>query len=128
MNSTKLLGWLGVGVVSALLMSAPAFAWDFGSRRADLRHDRGELRNDRHELNHDRRELRGLFRRGAPASEIARERGEIRQDWRELGQDRGELWRDRGWDRDWDRDNGYRYEPYRRGWYDRDAWWSPYWR
>lgn len=128
MNNMKFFGWLGVGVVSGLLMSAPAFAWDFGSRRADVRHDRTELRNHWRELNHDRGELRDLFRRGAPASEIARERGEIRQDWRDLGQDRGEFWRDRNWDRDGDRDDGYRYQPYRRGWYDRFGWWRPYWR
>lgn len=135
MNSIKLFCWLAAGVVSGVLMSAPAYAWDFGSRRADVRHDRIGLRNHRRDLIRDRRELRDHFRRGGAASEIAQERAEIRQDWRALGQDRREFWRDRHWggnwgrwDGDWGRDDNYRYRPYRRGWYDRFGWWRPYWR
>lgn len=121
MKKTKLFGCLGAATFSALLVATSAFAWDFGSRRADLFHDRTELRHDWRELDHDRAELRDLYRHDAPASEIAHERAEIQNDWRELAGDRGEFWRDH---RGWDRDDRYRY---RRGWYDRYGRWHPYW-
>jgi hypothetical protein len=129
MRNGKILVWLGVGVFSGLLMSQAVFAdGGFYGRRGEIRHERRELGRDWRELNHDRGELRRDFRRGAPASEIAGERAEIRHDWQELAHDRRELGSYRGWDRDGDRDDGYRYQPYRRGWYDRDDWWRPYWR
>ena len=125
MNNRKILVCLGVGVFSGLLMSQAAFADSgFYGRRGEIRHERRELGNDRRELNHDRGELRRDFRRGAPASEIAGERAEIRHDWQELAHDRRELWNYRGWDRD----DVYRYQPYRRGWYDRYGRWQPFWR
>ena len=125
MHKRKILVWLGVGVFSGLLMSQAAFADSrFYGRGGEIRHERRELRNDERELNRDRAELRSDLRHGAPASEIAGDRAEIRHDWQELGHDRRELWNYRGWDRD----DGYGYQPYRRGWYDRYGRWHPYWR
>jgi hypothetical protein len=125
MNKRKILLWLGVGVFSGLLMSQAAFADSgFYGGRGAIRQERREVRNDWRELNQDRAELRRDLWHGAPASEVASDRAEIRHDWQELAQDRRELWNYRGWDRD----DGYRYQPYSRGWYDRYGWWHPYWR
>jgi hypothetical protein len=125
MNKKKIVVGLGIIAFFGLVMSQAAFADSgFYGRHSEIRYERRDLRNDRRELHHDRAELRGDFRHGASAADIARERAEIRHDWQDLAQDRRDRWNDH----DWDRDDGYRYQPYRRGWYDRFGWWRPYWR
>jgi hypothetical protein len=117
MKIRKLLIGLGVGVVSGLLVSQAAFAYEgFFGRRAEIRSDRRELHGDWRELGRDRAELRRDLRNGASPAEIARDRAELRGDWRELGRDRWELRDDRWGYNDW----------YRRGSYDRFGYWHPY--
>jgi hypothetical protein len=82
MQNGKTLVWLGVGFLSALLLSDSAFG---DSRRShgegrgaireshrDVQRGRAELRQDFAELRRDRAELRSDVRRGASRHEIAR--------------------------------------------------------
>jgi len=145
MNTKKTAIWLGMGILTGLLlMSQTAFAdrddwrghyraWS-GSRSnsGEYQRNRFELRKDLAELYRDRMELRRDLRNGASRGEIARDRAEIRNDLREIAQDRRELResylelrRDRFGNPWYKHDDGgwYQYPGYRWGWWDRFGGW-----
>ena len=135
MQNGKTPVWLGVGFLSALLLSDSAFGDSGRSHRGgrdaireshrDVQRGRAELRQDFAELRRDRAELRSDVRRGASRYEIARGKSEIRRDVREIERDRRELRRDRsqlrrGWER-----FGYDNHGYSRGRkQDSYGWWN----
>jgi hypothetical protein len=128
MQNGKTLVWLGVGFLSALLLSDSAFGdsrRSHGESHRDVQRGRAELRQDFAELRRDRAELRSDVRRGASRHEIARGKSEIRRDVREIERDRRELRRDRSeLRRDWER-FGYDNHGYSRGRkQDSYGWWN----
>ena len=131
MNTKKTAIWLGMGILTGLLlMSQTAFAdrddwrghyraWS-GSRSnwGEYQRNRFELRKDLAELHRDRMELWRDLRHGASRAEIAQDRRELREDYLELRRDRfGNPWYKHG-DGSW-----YRYPAYRWGWWNRFGGW-----